>query len=148
MPTSTWLSAVNADWTNGADWNGGVPNAFTDDALIAAAGSYAVGIAAGESIEADAVTLDAANATLSARGRTLSLGATLALEAGTLALAGTLQGGTVAAGGGVLAAGSGALLDESDLAPVRWWCRRNRRWTWPAGLPCGQPAAARRERST
>src|SRR5580704_15746033 len=94
MATSTWLSAVTSDWTAGANWNGGVPNGFTDDALISVSGTYTVGIFAGASIEADAVTLDAAGATLNLAG-TLSLGgaaALLALQAGTLALAGTLQG--------------------------------------------------------
>ena len=113
MATSTWLSAVSADWTSAGNWTGGIPDAFTDAALISAAGTYTVGIAASESIAADAVTLDAPDATLNLAG-TLSLGgasALLALDAGTLALHGTLQGGTVEAQGGALAVGAGALLD-------------------------------------
>ncbi|WP_264715241.1 Hint domain-containing protein [Limobrevibacterium gyesilva] len=94
------------------------------DATIAAAGTYTVTIADSETITADSVLLNAANASLSIAG-TLVLGgaqALLTLKAGALKGAGTIQGGAVKGSGGVLAM-SGTLDGVTvlgTLAPGRF----------------------------
>ncbi len=126
MATFTWLTPADADWLMASSWSGGVaPNGSTADAGIAVAGSYTVGIAAGEVVVVDSATLAAAGAVLAVAG-TLTLGGTQALldlHAGVLALGGSLQGGTLRLSGGTLA-GNGGTLDAmrvlGTLTPSRF----------------------------
>ena len=127
MPKYTWLTGTSADWTTGSDWDAGTyPDAPDAEAIITGDGAYAVSIAAGETIAVDAVTLDAAGATLSVAG-VLALGgadALLSLQAGALKGGGVVQGGTIALGGGFLQM-SGGTLDGvtvlGTLAPARFY---------------------------
>jgi len=102
MTTFTWKSGVSSDWSTSADWSPAGPPGAGDTALIDVAGTYTITISTAE--PANAVTLDATNATLDLEsGGTLTLSGTnptLAVLAGTLDLAGTLVGGTVQAAGG------------------------------------------------
>ncbi len=126
MPNFTWLSAVSADWLTAVDWSGGaVPNDTASVVTIAVAGSYSVGIAAGETIAANSVTLAASGANLAIAG-TLALGgagALLNLQAGVLKVSGSIKGGILRLGGGTLA-GNGGTLDGvsilGTLAPTRF----------------------------
>ncbi len=89
------------DWTVAADWTPtGVPG-IGDDAAVTAAGTYTLGIAAGETITVDAVTLNAADATLQVDG-TLAAG-TLEVDAGSVVLGGTIADTTILANGGTIA---------------------------------------------
>ena len=68
-PYYVWTTAISGDWATGADWTpAGSPDAATANAVIDASGSYTVSISNGESFLANALTLAAAGATLSAAG--------------------------------------------------------------------------------
>jgi hypothetical protein len=115
MTTYKWQTGVSGDWSITGDWTpAGTPNAATDDAVIAAGGTYAVSIGAGESFTVGGVTLDAAAATLSvASGGTLILAGTAAVivNQGTFQLDGLLQGGTIESAGGTAQFGGNATLN-------------------------------------
>ena len=113
-PYSTWTTAVSGDWGTGADWTpAGAPDDASANAVIDAIGSYTVAISSGEGFVANALTLAAAGATLSAAG-TLTLneiindglidivGGTVDLSQGTLNNAGVISIGSNGARGGEL----------------------------------------------
>ena len=114
MTTFTWSSPNNGDWNTPTAWSGDtVPDGSGADVMISVPGSYAVGIAAGESFNVDSLTLATAQATLAVAGL-LTLSGTsdsLFLDQGALALGsgGTIATGTIVANGGQLAAQGGTL---------------------------------------
>jgi autotransporter passenger strand-loop-strand repeat protein len=117
MASSTW-NGGSGGWGTIANWTGGVPNAATADATIAASGSYIVTVESGDTYTIDSVGVSDGGALLDVVG-TLSLAGALALAnitAGTLELAGVLAGGTldIQSGATLLAAG-GALTGEQDF---------------------------------
>lgn len=67
MSTSTW-NGVNGDWSDSADWTGGVPNSSSANAVISAAGSYEVTISSGEAFTVASVSMTDASATLALEG--------------------------------------------------------------------------------
>jgi len=82
----SWKTAVSADWGTASDWSAGhVPGNFGTDATIAVAGTYTVGLAAGESFTVNNLTIGDATATLSLSGK-LKIDGALALSAGALDL--------------------------------------------------------------
>jgi hypothetical protein len=97
MSNYSWNVSKSGDWSNAADWLGGVPNDASAIVTIAHTGTYTVSIASNESYAVGSVTLNATKATLEIDG-TLSLGGTLNLTAGSLYLDGTIKGGTINAG--------------------------------------------------
>ena len=106
MASITW-SGKSGDWTNAADWAGGVLPGASDTAVFGGAGAYAVTLYSTASV--GGVTLNDANALFYDSGL-LAVGGVFALQAGTFALAyGTLQGGTLALPGGTLLAEGGML---------------------------------------
>jgi hypothetical protein len=108
MASITW-NGVSGNWTNAANWNGGVAPGSGDTAYLTGAGAYTVTLFSAASV--GGVTMNAANALFYDAGA-LTLGGTFALQAGTLALAyGSLDGGTLALDGGTLAAEGGTLDD-------------------------------------
>jgi hypothetical protein len=108
MASITW-NGVSGNWTNAADWSGGVDPGAGDIANLTGAGAYTVTLYNTASV--GGVTMNAANALFYDAG-VLTLGGTFALQAGTLALAyGSLDGGTLALEGGTLAAEGGTLDD-------------------------------------
>jgi hypothetical protein len=111
ITTYSWTSVGSADWNTAADSSpaGGPPDAATAVAVIAAAGSYSVSIAGGESETVHSVTLNHAGATLSVAGTLTLTGArgTLAVTAGVLDLTGTIEGGTINDAGDGLAFNDG-----------------------------------------
>ena len=133
MTAYSWKTAVSGDWSVAADWNpGGPPNAATADVTIAAAGSYVVSIAAGETFSVNTLLLNGAGSGLDILG-TLKLAGTthkLTLQAGTITLdsGGLVQGGTVALAGGTVAYTGGTLdgvtlrgtLDLSAVGSSVW----------------------------
>jgi hypothetical protein len=88
MATIQWIG-MSGDWSNSFDWSTGAVPGPLDDAIIAAAGIFAVSV----------TTLDTAAALLSNSGATLDVqsGGTLALTGSLTVLSGTLRldGGTV-----------------------------------------------------
>ena len=109
MTAITWTSAVSGDWSTTADWNpASIPGAADDVTIAVNTAAYTLTIDSAEA--AEAVTLNASNATLEVE-RTLTLGGVLTLGAGKLELIGgsTIAAGTIAAAGGTLAASNGTL---------------------------------------
>jgi hypothetical protein len=108
MSSITW-KGVSGDWTNAADWNGGVEPGAADTANFTGAGAYTVTLYSAATV--DNVVMNAANALFYDAG-SLTLGGTFSLQAGTFALAyGALTGGTLALAGGTLEAEGGMLND-------------------------------------
>jgi hypothetical protein len=108
MASITW-NGVSGNWTNAANWSGGVAPGAGDTANLTGAGAYTVTLYSAASI--GGVTMNAANALFYDAG-VLTLGGIFALQAGTFALAyGSLDGGTLALDGGTLAAEGGTLDD-------------------------------------
>ncbi len=106
MTTDTWTAGVSADWSNAADWSGGVPSSTTT-ATIGGAGSFLVTLFGTGSVGSLAIT--AAGADFYDAGA-LSVAGTLALQAGTLTLAyGVINGGTLAMQGGTFVSNRGTL---------------------------------------
>ena len=121
MSTSIW-KGLTGDWGEATKWTGGVPDGTTADALIDAAGTYGVTVAAAESFTVRNLTLDDPGATLSVAG-TLNLTNRFNLDAGTLALSGSIVAGTIAANGALTRFDGGTLdhvrwLGTMDLSPV------------------------------
>jgi hypothetical protein len=114
MSTSIWTSAVSGDWSNAADWTGGVPNSLTAGVQISVPGTYTVDIAGGESFSAGSIGLNDAGATLQING-TLTLKGALNLTAGSLYLGGTINGGAINAG-----KSAGITFAGGTLAGVTW----------------------------
>ena len=114
MTTYSWMGAKSGDWTTSGMWTpSGPPSGPLADAVIAAAGTYTVGIAAGESVSVDSLVLSASKATFDIRGSLALAGTTgsLAVRAGRLTLenTGTIEGGILAASGGAIHFGGGTL---------------------------------------
>jgi hypothetical protein len=111
MASITWNGA-SGDWTDAADWSGGVAPGAGDTAVFTGAGAYTVTLYSTAPV--GGVTMNAPNALFYDAGL-LTLGGVFALQAGTLDLAyGTLQGGTLALDGGVFQA-SGGTLDATAV---------------------------------
>ena len=106
MASITW-NGTSGDWTDAADWNGGVVPGAADTADFTGAGAYTVTLYSAVSV--GGVVMDAANALFYDAG-SLTVAGTFSLQAGTFALAyGSLNGGTLALAGGILAAEGGSL---------------------------------------
>jgi hypothetical protein len=106
MTSSIQNNTAGGDWNDAGLWNGGIPDSSTADALLAAAGSYAITIT-NETETVDSATLDAVGATLDIESvGFLELTGSLAeffLAAGTLDLdGGAIEGGTIDATGGYI----------------------------------------------
>ena len=113
MTTHSWTTAFSADWSADANWSPtGAPNAFTDDAVIAASGTYTVSIAAGEAVQANTVSVTSSGATLSVLG-SLTLGSTLSVQSGLVAVGGVLSGGTATVSGGTLEVTPGGVISSA-----------------------------------
>ena len=107
MATYSW-AAASGDWSTAAAWAPfGVPSASVDAAVIAAAGTYTVTIAASESYSIASLTENAASAALSVIGRLTLTSATV--TAGTFGLHN---------GGSVSVSGSCYQQRNSELRPV------------------------------
>ncbi len=105
MTTDSWMG-VSADWSNAADWSGGMPSAAST-ATIGGPGAFLVTLFGTGA--AAALNLTAAGAEFYDAGL-LNLGGTLSLQAGTLALAGgEIAGGTLALSGGQFLSTGGTL---------------------------------------
>ena len=106
MASVTW-NGTSGDWTNAADWAGGVVPGASSSVTFGGAGAYTATLYTVAS--AASVTMNAPGALFYDSGA-LALGGVFQLEAGTFALAyGALQGGTLALQGGVFAAEGGTL---------------------------------------
>ncbi len=106
MSSITWNGA-SGDWTNAADWQGGVVPGASNTVSFGGAGSYTVTLYSAAA--AAGITMNAPGALFYDAGM-LTLGGVFALQAGTFALAyGGLQGGTLALTGGTLQANGGTL---------------------------------------
>jgi hypothetical protein len=123
MTEFTWNSSTSGDWYASADWDGGaVPNGAEANAVIAAAGSYAVQISGADTVTVGSLELNAAGATLDVAGM-LVLGGTsdtFDLSGGTLLLdsGGMVSAGTIDATGGTLAAQGGTLSGVTYQGPL------------------------------
>jgi hypothetical protein len=117
MTTVSWKQPASADWSNAANWQGGVLPGSTDTASIAAqsgtSSSNAYMVQLSTSAAVAAATLADTDATLSVSG-SLTVSGALNLTYGTLAIGGIVSAGTltglndsIAALGGTL---SGATL--------------------------------------
>ncbi len=107
MTTDSW-TGVSADWSNAADWSGGMPSAATT-ATIGGPGAFLVTLFGTGAVAA--LNLTAPGAEFYDAG-VLNLGGTLPLQAGTLALAGgEIAGGTLALSGGQFLSNGGTLAD-------------------------------------
>ena len=105
MTTDSW-TGVSADWSNAADWSGGMPSATTT-ATIGGPGAFLVTLFGTGA--AAALNLTAPGAEFYDAGL-LTLGGVLSLQAGTLALAyGEIAGGTLALSGGQFLSNGGTL---------------------------------------
>ncbi len=116
MGSYSWNGA-SGGWGTIANWSGGIPNAATADATIAAAGTYTVTVEPGRTYTVDSVTLNDSTAALDVVG-TLDLAGSLALmavDSGTLELAGAISTGTVDINGGTLKALGGQLKNVADF---------------------------------
>ncbi len=106
MASITWNGA-SGDWTNVADWSGGVAPGAGDTAVFGGSGAYTVTLYSAAAV--GAVTMNAPNAVFYDDGA-LALGGIFALQGGTFDLAyGILQGGTLALDGGLFQANGGML---------------------------------------
>lgn len=105
MAIVSW-KGTTGDWTNAADWSGGVAPGAGNTASFTGAGSYTVTLYSGVSV--GGVVLNAANALLFDAGA-LTLAGSFTLQAGSFALAGALDGGTLVMAGGTLLAQGGTL---------------------------------------
>src|SRR5277367_4820781 len=106
MAVISW-KGVGGDWSNAADWTGGVLPGPADIANFAGNAAYTVTVSNPQTV--GGVVLNDAGALLYDTGA-LTLSRVFSLQAGTLALAyGSLNGGTLALAGGVLAAEGGLL---------------------------------------
>ncbi|HXV01793.1 MAG TPA: hypothetical protein VG166_14965 [Caulobacteraceae bacterium] len=105
MATIDWISTTGGNWSNAADWYGGVVPGYHDDAVIAAGtASYTVTITAAEAV--NSLTVNNSHATVSiASGGAIGLGSDLNLDAGvvTLGAGGVISGGTIIQNGGSIA---------------------------------------------
>jgi fibronectin-binding autotransporter adhesin len=108
VSTSTWNSSASGDWSDAADWTGGVPNSATANATIVESGTYTIDIASSETFAVGSVTLNDANATLEIDGA-LNLTDTLNITSGDLLLTGKINGGTIDTGGGTFTSSGGTL---------------------------------------
>jgi hypothetical protein len=106
LSTDNWAAGVSADWSNAADWSGGLPSSATT-ATIGGAGSFLVTLFGVGSV--GSLAINAAGANFYDAGA-LSVAGTLALQAGTLTLAyGAMNGGTLAIQGGIFVSNRGTL---------------------------------------
>ncbi len=106
MSSITW-NGVAGDWTDAADWQGGVVPTASSTVTFSGTGGYTVTLYTAAA--AAGVTMNAPGSLFYDAGM-LALGGVFALEAGTFALAyGGLQGGTLALEGGTLLAEGGTL---------------------------------------
>jgi fibronectin-binding autotransporter adhesin len=106
MASINWNGA-SGDWTNAADWAGGVVPGASNTAVFGGSGAYTVTLYSQAAV--GGVLLNDASANFIDSGL-LALGGVFNLQAGTFALAyGTLQGGTLALNGGVFEAEGGTL---------------------------------------
>jgi filamentous hemagglutinin len=113
MTTYSWINPTSGIWGSAANWDVGIPNSATADAVIGASGTYTVSISAGQAFTVDSLLLDDAGASV-AVGGTLAFGgseAALDLLDGSLLLSGVIQGASVVSEGGNLVFGTGAILD-------------------------------------
>jgi hypothetical protein len=101
MTEVSWRGTSGGDWSTKADWVGGAVPTASDDAVIDAAGKYAVTITSADA--ARSLTVNDAGATVTiGSGGSLSLLGALAVQAGTVQLdtGGTINGGVLSATGG------------------------------------------------
>ena len=117
MASSNW-NGGSGGWGTLANWTGGIPNAASADAQIAAGGSYVVTVESGDTYTIDSVSVTDGGALLNVAG-TLNLSGTQALAniaAGTLELAGAITGGAVDINSGAtLLAAGGQLTGGADV---------------------------------
>jgi fibronectin-binding autotransporter adhesin len=112
--TSYWGVSASGDWFDSSDWSSGVPNGYTDNAVISEPGTYTVTISDGEIVQVNDLGLDSANATL-AVDYILHLNGVLALASGELIDAGAIgAGGALVQSGGTIVFDSGASLSSSQ----------------------------------
>jgi hypothetical protein len=111
MTPDSWTSAVSGNWTTAADWSTGAAPTASNDATIAAAGTYTVTI--NGAVAANSLTIDdVAVQVKDAAGGTLSLTKALSVTAGTITLNSdaVIAGGTISLGNaGVFSANGGTL---------------------------------------
>ena len=114
-PQIDWQGTSGGNWTNAADWSGGlVPNSG-DTAIINASGTYEVVISSADA--AYSLVVNDAGATVAINsGGTLTLSGPLTLEAGTVELN---NGGTIV-GGTIVDQGSGVLFQSGTLSGVTY----------------------------
>ena len=131
MVAISWAFGVSGDWSNGLYWTGGETPGLSDDATIAATGTYTVTVSTADA--ANSLLLNAAGATLAISGGgaltiaaaldvtagviqlnsggRLNIDSTLQLAGGTLQLTsgGVISGGTLSADGGSFVWNGGTL---------------------------------------
>jgi autotransporter-associated beta strand protein len=117
-----WAKGVSADWGTSGAWTGGVAGGFPEDwgppATIAASGTYTVGVAAGESYAAGALSLASAKATLSVAG-SLTITSGLTVAKGVVSLAGGTLNAGVSLAVGTKLTGFGTVTGPiSDLGAI------------------------------
>src|SRR5579862_2527857 len=99
MTTDRW-SGVLGDWSNPFDWSTGSAPDPTDEAVLAAPGSYTVTVATPDT--AGSVVLNDPGATLDIQsGGTLAVGGSVVVQSGAVDIQGSgfFGGGTLAIGG-------------------------------------------------
>lgn len=118
--TDAWTGG-SGDWSNNANWSTGLAPTLSNDATVAAVGTYTVSLSSDDA--ANSLTIDAAGATVAeTTGGTLTLNGTLDVEAGRLLFTTTdpaggsvLQGGTISVTGGTVA------FETAGLHPISYW---------------------------
>ena len=106
MASTSW-TGVSGDWTEAADWSGGVVPGAGDAVTLGGTAAYTLTLYTATPV--GSVVMNAANALFYDAGA-LTLIGVFSLQAGTFALAyGSLIGGTLALAGGTLAAEGGTL---------------------------------------
>ncbi len=116
MATDKWLLGLNGNWLDANRWSlGAPPNGFTDDALIAAPGTYTVRVTTAD-VTANTIELNSAGATLLETAAGSFDWELLRIRAGTCILNGSNGTGTgIEMFGGLLKVANAGALGGGDL---------------------------------
>lgn len=130
-----WINSAGGDFTDGADWSGGVVPGAGDDAVIDAQGTYRVTLSSAETVRS--LILNDAGATVSlGNGANLTLGSDLTLKGGRFDLGdgAIISGGTLRDKKGKFLWHSGTLDGVTYDGPLNMRNQASIIYVGPSGL--------------